>query len=136
MTAASGARRDRPNVVVVLLDTARADVFEPYGAARGSTPAIAQLARRGSAAPAMYAPSSWTMPSHAAMFTGLTPRAAGLGGAPGITVADCRPAMERHRRRLLPEVMRRSGYVAKGVSCNLWITEQSGFATGDRKSVV
>lgn len=119
-----------PNVVVVLLDTARADVFEPYGAPPGSSPTVGELARRGSAAMQMYAPSSWTMPSHAAMFTGLTPRAAGLAGSPGITTVDCRPAMEHHRDRLLPSVLRRHGYATKGISCNMWITEESGFATG------
>ena len=39
----------RPNVLVVILDAARRDALEPYGAAPGSTPAIAQLASRGTA---------------------------------------------------------------------------------------
>src|SRR5206468_3948135 len=106
----------------VLLDTARADAFEPYGAATGTTPAVAALARQGITAPSMYAPSSWTLPSHAAMFTGLRPRLAGLAGAPGITRADCAPTMRLHRPRLLPEVLRRNGYATKAVSCNMWIT--------------
>src|SRR5215216_3779008 len=69
----------RPNVLCVVLDTARADALEPYGADAGATPAIAQLASKGTAAPRMYAAASWTLPSHASMFTGLLPRATGIG---------------------------------------------------------
>jgi arylsulfatase A-like enzyme len=40
----------RPNVLLVILDAARRDALEPYGAGPGSTPAIAQLASRGTSA--------------------------------------------------------------------------------------
>src|SRR5437016_1832691 len=71
----------RPNVLLVILDAARRDALEPYGAPRGSTPAIAQLAEAGAALPDVYATGCWTVPSHASIFTGLLPRAAGLGQA-------------------------------------------------------
>ena len=119
-----------PNVLLIVFDTARADAFEPYGAPAGATPAVADLARAGRALPAVRSPACWTIPSHASMFTGLLPRAAGLARAPGGTPAGCRPMMERHTARLLPEVLRRAGYRTRGVSTNLWITESSGFATG------
>lgn len=119
-----------PNIVLVVLDTARADSFEPYGAPRGATPAFRGLADAGHAAPAMHAASSWTLPSHAAMFTGLTPRRAGLVRAPSRTPPSCKPAMERLRPRLLPEVLRRAGYETRAVSANLWISAQTGFDTG------
>jgi len=64
------------------------------------------------------------------MFTGLFPRATGLGQAPGGKPAGSRPVLEAHRDRLLPEVLRRAGYRTAAVSSNLWITERSGFATG------
>ena len=38
-----------PNFLVVVLDTARADAFEPYGARPGTTPTVAQLAQEGTA---------------------------------------------------------------------------------------
>jgi arylsulfatase A-like enzyme len=118
------------NIVVIVLDTARADVFEPYGAPAGASPVVAQLARRGHASPQVHAASGWTLPSHAAMFTGLEPRAAGLGRAPGRSTTSCKPQLELHRDRLLPEVLRRAGYSTRGVSANLWITPDSGFGTG------
>ena len=120
----------RPNIVLIVFDTARADAFEPYGARAGASPAFADLVRRGSANERLYASACWTVPSHAAMFTGLHPRAAGLATAPGGTPHSCRPAMEGHRDRLLPEVLRRSGYRTAAISTNLWITPESGYATG------
>jgi arylsulfatase A-like enzyme len=118
------------NVLLIIFDAARADAFEPYGAPAGSTPAVSQLARRGGAMPGMFAAGCWTVPSHAALFTGLLPRAAGLSRAPDGTPSSCLPVMETHRDRLLPEVMRRAGYATAAVSANAWLTPESGFGVG------
>lgn len=120
----------QPNVLLIVLDTARADAFEPYGAAPGSSPTFSELARRGGGARDARAPACWTVPSHASMFSGLRPRASGLIRAPGGRPHGCRPVMEGLRERLIPEVMRQSGYTTAAVSTNLWLTPQSGFATG------
>ncbi len=120
----------RPHVLLVVLDTARADALEPYGAPPGATPTVADLASRGAALERVFATGSWTMPSHASMFTGLLPRAAGLATAPGGKPAGCRPVLEAHRDRLLPEVLRKGGYHTAAVSSNLWVSERSGFDTG------
>ena len=120
----------RPNVLVIVLDTARADALEPYGAAPGTTPALAQLASSGRAYPDVHSTACWTMPSHASMFTGLLPRAAGLNRAPGEMPTGCRPVLEAAADRLLPEVLRHAGYRTRGVSSNIWVAEASGFATG------
>lgn len=119
-----------PNVLMLVLDTARADALEPYGAPRGASPALADLARSGSALPDVRSTACWTVPSHGSMFTGLLPRAAGLLRAPGGTPQGCRPVMESHRARVLPEVLRRAGYRTRGISTNIWVTDRSGFATG------
>lgn len=55
-------------VVVVVLDTVRADVLE--GAAEGGLPAIAALLDEGIHFPRAWAAASYTLPSHAAMLTG------------------------------------------------------------------
>jgi arylsulfatase A-like enzyme len=121
---------DRPNVLMIVLDTARADALEPYGAPPGTTPTLAQLASSGGALPDVHATACWTMPSHASMFTGLLPRAAGLNRAPGEMPSGCRPVLEAAADRLLPEVLRRAGYRTRGVSSNIWVAKASGFATG------
>jgi hypothetical protein len=119
-----------PNVLLVVMDTARADAFEPYGAPAGSTPVAAQLARRGAACSRAVATASWTVPSHASMFSGAMPRSLGLGRAPGETPHGCRPVLESCSDRLLSEVLRRAGYVTRAASANLWISPQSGFDVG------
>ena len=119
-----------PNVLVVVLDTARRDSVEPY-AAPGSTPAIADLARRGTAFQHAYSTACWTLPSHASMFTGMMPRALGLTQLqPGESFPDARPRLEAQRERLLPEVLRRAGYRTQCVSTNMWISPHVGFDIG------
>ncbi|MFL5884430.1 MAG: sulfatase-like hydrolase/transferase [Thermoleophilaceae bacterium] len=123
-------KQEGPNVLCVVLDTARRDAFEPYGAEAGSTPTVAQLASAGRALPDVHASASWTVPSHASFLTGELPRALGLGQAPGGRPSGCRPTLEANRERLLPEVLRRNGYATAAVSANVWISKESGFATG------
>jgi arylsulfatase A-like enzyme len=126
VSAAAWGGDDRvTNVVLIVFDSARRDALT-----RPAAPAVADLARRGVEAPGAHSASCWTLPSHAAMFTGLLPRAAGLARAPARTPQSCRPVLEAHRSQLLPEVFRRAGYATAGVSANLWIGEHSGFDTG------
>lgn len=120
----------QPNVVVIVLDSARRDALEPYGASPGSSPAIGRLAALGGAAPHAYAPASWTLPSHASMFTGLLPRQLGLTQAPNGSPQSARPAMEAVADRLLPVVLKNAGYETKALSTNLWLRPESGFAQG------
>jgi arylsulfatase A-like enzyme len=118
------------NVLLLVLDTARRDALEPFGAPPGASPAIAQLAARGVLGPDARSAACWTLPSHAAIFTGLLPRAAGLARAPARTPHSCREVVHEHRDRLLAEVFRRAGYATAGISANLWIGEASGFDSG------
>ena len=118
-----------PNVLLVVLDTARRDAFEPYGAPAGCTPAIRDLAARGHALERAYATASWTLPSHASMFTGMLPRQLGLMQAPGGTRRAAHP-LANAKHRLLPEVLRQSGYTACAWSANLWVSPMAGFDVG------
>jgi arylsulfatase A-like enzyme len=120
----------KPNVLLVVLDAARRDALEPYGAPPGTTPAIAELARRGHATARAYATGSWTLSSHASMFAGLLPRALGLSQPPDSTAHSVQPVLARLSERLLPQVLRREGYATHGYSANLWISEQVGFDEG------
>jgi arylsulfatase A-like enzyme len=119
------------NVVLIVFDTARADAFESYGAAPGASPALAQLASRGVAAPAARAAAIWTVPSHAAMFSGLLPRATGTSQPTGDNLPrEYLSAMRSVSNRLLPEVLRGAGFRTGAVSTNLWLTPASGFGIG------
>jgi arylsulfatase A-like enzyme len=120
----------KPNVLLVVLDAARRDALEPYGASPGATPAIAQLARGGHAAQRVYATGSWTLASHASMFAGLLPRALGLSQPPQSTAHSVQPVLAGVSDRLLAEVLRRHGYATRAYSSNLWISPSVGFDRG------
>jgi len=62
---------DAPNVVLVIVDTLRADHLPCYGYHRLTSPHLDQLASKGVLFENAIATSSWTLPSHASMLTGL-----------------------------------------------------------------
>jgi arylsulfatase A-like enzyme len=68
----------RPSLLLITLDTVRADHCSAYGYARRTTPALEEVARTGTLVEDAYAPMPTTTPSHATLFTGLVPRAHGL----------------------------------------------------------
>ena len=63
----------RPNVIVLTLDTTRADHLGCYGYRLASTPVIDGLAARGTRFERAYAPVPLTLPSHTTLWTGLQP---------------------------------------------------------------
>lgn len=67
------ASAERPNVVLVVMDTLRADRLATYGYARATSPHLDQLARRGTRFESCYSTASWTWPATASILTGLTP---------------------------------------------------------------
>src|SRR5688572_9430007 len=69
--ALAAAPSGAPNVLVLILDTVRARSMSLHGYARATTPHIDSLAADAIVFDRAIAPSSWTLPSHASMFTGL-----------------------------------------------------------------
>lgn len=67
-----------PHVVVLSIDTIRADALGCYGSEKGLTPELDALAARGVRFADAIAPMATTFPSHSSMFTGLYPRAHGV----------------------------------------------------------
>jgi arylsulfatase A-like enzyme len=63
----------RCNVVLIVADTVRADRLSCYGYARQTTPHIDAFAADSVRFTQAHATSSWTLPSHASLFTGLYP---------------------------------------------------------------
>jgi hypothetical protein len=66
------------DVLLLTLDTTRADRLSVYGYPRGTTPALDRLARRGLLWESAYAPIPLTNPSHASLLTGVRPREHGV----------------------------------------------------------
>jgi arylsulfatase A-like enzyme len=123
----------RPNVVLVVIDTARADHFGPYGG-RARTPAFDELADAGVLVRGARASAPWTVPSHGTIFSGLLPDEHRVDGRAARSserrLTSLGPVIERNADRWLPEVFRRAGYDTAAISANVWITREMGFDLG------
>ncbi len=64
---------DAPDLVLITVDTLRADHVGAYGAQLGATPAIDRLAGEGTLFERVFTPAPLTLPAHASMLTGLEP---------------------------------------------------------------
>ncbi len=62
-----------PNVLLISLDTLRADRLGCYGYTRNTSPNLDRFAGESVLFETAIAPSPWTSPSHASAFTGITP---------------------------------------------------------------
>lgn len=77
--ALSDALRAAPNVLVVVMDTVRADRMSLYGYGKPTTPKIEAWARsKGLVFERALAPGVWTLPSHASLFTALPVKTHGV----------------------------------------------------------
>jgi len=68
----------RPNIVLVTVESTRADHVGVYGYPRATTPVLDALASEATVFEDASAVTSWTLPSHASIFTGLYPAAHGV----------------------------------------------------------
>jgi arylsulfatase A-like enzyme len=116
-----------PNVVLVVLDTARADAV---GA--GHDTAFAQLARAGRRFHHAIAPAPWTLPSHASILSGMRPSQHGVTGAAVMTPEGPRSPGPRIEAlpSWLPETLRSSGFATFCASGNPWIGRATGLTHG------
>ena len=78
----------RPNVVVITIDTLRADRLGCYGFEPAHTPHIDRLAAEGVLARHVIAPAPTTLPSHTSIFTGLQPPVHGVRDNASFLVPD------------------------------------------------
>ena len=115
------ARPGAPNVLVLILDTVRSLDLQLYGYARATSPELERFAARGVVFDRAIAPAPWTLPSHAAMFT---------GRAPHELSADWRVPLD-DRYPTLAEVLRDRGYLTAGFVGNLaYASTESGLNRG------
>ncbi len=75
-------------IVLVTLDTTRADHLGAYGHASARTPRLDALAKRGLVFDRAYATAPLTLPSHASMLSGVQPVAHGLRDNTGFALSD------------------------------------------------
>lgn len=109
------------HLVLVVLDTVRADHLSLYGYARDTTPFLRELAESSLVFERAKAPAPWTIPSHASFFTALWP-AEHRAQWGRITLAD--------RHLTLAEVLGAHGFRTVGFSSNPFVSERHGLAQG------
>src|SRR5256886_5295189 len=72
------APQSSTNVLVIVLDTLRADHLSSYGYPRATSPEIDRIASQGVLFENAIAPCSWSLPSHASLLTGRVPSEHGM----------------------------------------------------------
>ena len=112
----------RPDIVVMVLDCVRASDFPGGVNPVAGTHFLDSLRKECVAFPRSVSASSWTVPSHASLLTGLYPN---LHGAFSMTGGSLPQAV-----RTLPEVLRTNGYSSAIVSANHNLRPGLGFTRG------
>jgi arylsulfatase A-like enzyme/Flp pilus assembly protein TadD len=115
-------RETRLNVILITLDTTRADRLGAYGYQNGSTAGFDRYAQNGVLFERAYAPVPMTLPSHATMLTGLYPLEHGLRINGGVRLADDIP--------LLPKILKQRGYDTGGFIAAVVLNSKHGLSRG------
>lgn len=113
--------RRTPNILLIILDCVRADHVSSYGYKWGTTPNLDSIASEGVLFEKAISPSSWSLPTHTSLFTGLFPSEHNVvhrfdGLPPGT------PTLASRLRQL--------GYETVCVTANSYVNRGSGLAEG------
>lgn len=128
-TAGPASPAGRP-VILLMLDTVRADHLGFFGYERDTSPNLDAFARDSLAFKYAFTAAPWTPPSVATMLTGLYPTS--HGHQPPDASEDVRTSTRRLAPELmtLAEILRPLGYGTAAVSPNPWISALFGFDQG------
>jgi arylsulfatase A-like enzyme len=110
-----------PDVVLVSVDTLRADHVGAWGYVRPTTPFLDTLAASGLRYGTARAPAPWTLPSHVTLLSGRLPARHGVV-EDDVAIATGTP--------LLAEVLRTRGVATAGVVSSLFVSSRYGFDRG------
>ncbi len=117
----TGAFKKAP-LILVSIDTLRADHLRLYGYASGSTPTLDQLGREGIVFEEVYSHIPLTLPAHASLFTGLLPYRHGVRDNIGYAVEP--------GRRTLAGRLKAAGYRTGAAVSSFVLRHQTGIAQG------
>jgi arylsulfatase A-like enzyme len=119
--ASERATKDLPDLLMILIDTARADHFSSYGYARETTPHIDALAARGVRFDRVFAEAPYTRNSVATLFTGSSWRDHRVLGAQDALSED---------HFTMAEALRAAGYQTLAISDNANVGQNAGSTQG------
>jgi arylsulfatase A-like enzyme/uncharacterized membrane protein YbhN (UPF0104 family) len=112
---------ERPNVILVMVDTLRADHLSCYGSREVETPAICGLAADGGTIFDGFSHASWTKPAAASLLTSLLPSTHGAMSKTSVLPAETVS---------LAEALQQGGYATGGIASNINLAESFGFDQG------
>jgi arylsulfatase A-like enzyme len=110
-----------PNIVLISIDTLRADHLGSYGYERNTSPNIDKLAEKGVLFENAYSQSPWTIPSVASIFTSLYPIEHG---------ATNQTNKLPDKMTTLSEYMKNNLYTTAAIVSNRLLKEKHGFSQG------
>ena len=129
----------RPNVVLISVDTLRADRTSVHGYERATTPHLAELAREGVVFSNTLAQAAFTLTSHKSMLSGRYPARlirdrTGAGLTDLMRVPNQQDFLQAVfagvREELLVERLRAEGYATAGFTDGAWMARELGFDAG------
>lgn len=123
----SGAPTGATSVVLISLDTLRADRLGVHGNAAARTPHLDALARAGVWYSNAYSPSTWTYPSHEALFFGVHPATRPCPDPSG-PQPKSKPCPDAYQP--LAELFRQNGHVTAGFTGGGYLSYNFGFSRG------
>jgi arylsulfatase A-like enzyme/Flp pilus assembly protein TadD len=118
----SANQKAAPNVIVITIDTLRADHVGCYGYKAIRTPTIDSLAADGTRFDRAYTPVPVTLPSHSAMFTGTYPTLSGMHDFSGNVLNPQQPT--------LASVLKENGYATGAVIGSAVLDSRFGLNQG------
>jgi len=130
---AAAAPADRPNVILLVLDTVRSDHLSLYGYDRATSPNLERLAPEFLVCRDTISSAPWTVPSHATLFTGLYPAAHGARSflPRKIPKKFWSNVYSLERGRItLAERLAAAGYLTAGLVSNPFLSRRSGLGQG------
>jgi len=132
VNAALPSASGKPNILLITLDTVRADHVSAYGYERDTTPSLREFAREATLYERTVACDGFTLPTHASMFTGLYPSWHGATRRPNRSSG----APLAPNTRTLASLLRANGYWTAETAANYgylgnWTGLTQGFASSE-----
>lgn len=121
LCAACNRSGEPRNVLLISVDSLRADRLGVYGSGRETSPNLDRLARAGVLFERAISPTSWTLPSHVTLLSGLLPHHHGTIAKTDAIASEV---------ALLQESFARAGYETMGLYSGPFLHPFFGFARG------
>jgi arylsulfatase A-like enzyme len=118
-----------PHIILIGLDTIRADSLGCYGYPRGISPTIDTFSESGVLYTNTMSQSNWTLPAFASLFTGLMPHQHTAGLAINKDTGTM-PTPVPRSLPVLPEMLKELGYYTAAVTGGGYMSQVAGFARG------